>query len=168
MNRYHQMAVWIVALSACIMLANLHAPANGYHNWKTTHYFQQAKSVANGDIDGIMPVSYWDESNNYTGLMRDTLPLYPWMVGLYIKTFGGTELAMARSIDILFGLIAMLGFYFFMRQATGDERLATLSLFFFALFPVTMYFCQNCQVVSGSMAFMLWGQPLRIGEHNGP
>jgi len=141
----------IIAIVLAIQLSTITQPVVGYHNWKSTHYLINARNFA--ENHHFPPLNYWDKTNHYTGKVTDTFPIYSMLVGTAFMIFG-EHIEIARGIDIIFGILSIIAFYFLIKKLSS-KRMAEISTMFFALFPLYIYFTQNIMVLSTSMFFML-------------
>jgi len=147
----------IILLTLSLQLINIHSGLDGFHNWKSTHYLVVAEHFTEDGIakHGLfVPRCYWTVENNYTGIAQDNLPVYPMIVAGFFNLFGHS-LEVARSVEITFHILNILLMFLIVKTITKKQNLALLTSFFYALFPISIYFSQNIQNLSTGMFFVL-------------
>jgi len=157
MKKIYLILVIIMLATLSIQIINIHAPLNGYHNWKSSHYIIAAEHFTEDGIAAhglFVPRIYWTETNNYTGIAQDNLPVYP-LITAGAFTLFGHSVEVARAVDICFHMLNILLLFFIVFNATKKQHLAVFSSLFYALFPITLYFSQNIQNLSTGMFFAL-------------
>ena len=90
-------------------------PVIGYHNWKVGHYITEARNFAE---EGFFKYGFFvpmrdsmegiDEQSDCAH--NDTFPTIAIIVGFFFKIFG-QSLVVARTVNILFSLGAVVFFY---------------------------------------------------------
>lgn len=156
---------WPLAILLCILIFgtalrayHLDYPVIGYHNWKETHYVTEARNFAENGFfkEGILlPYS------NLPGLRKeasgahpDTFPMISVITGIAFSIFG-SHLAVARTVNLLLGLGAIIAAYLLIRQLFKREDMALAAAFLTALNPLLVYFSHNVQLMAAGTFFML-------------
>jgi 4-amino-4-deoxy-L-arabinose transferase-like glycosyltransferase len=137
---------------------HLSYPVIGYHNWKETHYLSEARNFAeHGFFTHGFFVPYSDLpflKADPAGAHPDTFPTISIVVGIFFKIFG-PSLAVARIINLLFGLGAIVFMYLVVKKLFKREDLALAAAFVSAILPVYVYFSHNVQLDNAGVFLML-------------
>ena len=135
-------------------------PVIGYHNWKETHYLTEARNFAR---EGFFKHGFFVPENDYpvlggdpSGAHADTFPTISILVAIAFKIFG-MNLAVARSIGILFGLGSIFAMYLLTKELFGRDDIALVSATLTAINPLLVFFSHNVQLINPALFFMLVG-----------
>lgn len=149
----------IILLAAYYRAYHLSYPSIGYHNWKETHYISEARNFAvHGFFTHGFFVPYSDLpfiTADPSGAHPDTFPTISIVVGIFFKIFGPT-LALARIINLLFGLGVIFAMYLVVKRLFKREDLALATAFISAILPVYIYFSHNVQLDNAGVFLMLF------------
>ncbi|MFH1917267.1 MAG: glycosyltransferase family 39 protein [Nanoarchaeota archaeon] len=148
----------IVLVGTFFRVYHLNYPVIGYHNWKETHYITEARNFAeHGFFTHGFFVPYSDLPflrSDESGAHPDTFPTISIIVGIAFKILG-PSLAIARIINMLLGIGAIIAMYFFMKKLFKREDIALLCAFLVAINPLFIYFSHNVQLDNTGLFFML-------------
>jgi 4-amino-4-deoxy-L-arabinose transferase-like glycosyltransferase len=141
-------------------LRNYHVdyPVIGYHNWKETHYLTEARNFAR---DGFFAHGFfipeWDYpalKANPAGAHTDTFPMTSVLTAIGFRLFG-IDLAVARTISILFSLGTIVIMYLLVLRLSDRQDFALTAALLTALNPLFVFFSHNTQLVNQGVFFML-------------
>ncbi|MBN1645871.1 glycosyltransferase family 39 protein [Candidatus Woesearchaeota archaeon] len=161
-KKYYPWAILaiIVIIGATWRFYHVDYPVLGYHNWKETHYLTEARNFAE---DGFFNHGFFIPVFDYpvidrdpSGAHTDSFPLTSIITGFMFKIFG-PSLAIARTISILFNLLAVIGAYLIIKELTRKEGFALLTAGLFALNPLFIFFGRQVQLINPSLGLMMIG-----------
>ena len=138
-----------IALGAVLRVAHLARPFNGFGatGWNEGHY---ALIALNFDHYGL-----WSQHNEL-GADYTFSPGVPWLIWVAFRIFGPSEWA-ARLPIVLSGIAAIPLLAALVRRLVKSEQIALLAAGFVAVAPGIVYYAQNVQLDTPSIACALAG-----------
>ncbi|MFH1376302.1 MAG: glycosyltransferase family 39 protein [Candidatus Woesearchaeota archaeon] len=148
----------ILVFAFYLRIYHVDYPVVGYHNWKETHYLTEARNFAD---DGFFANGFFIPAWNYpivgddpSGAHADSFPMISVIVGFLYMIFG-ESLAIARVVNILFMLGAILMLYLFTKELTKREDMAFTVAALAAILPLFIFFGRQMQLVNPALFFMV-------------
>ncbi len=148
----------ILILGFSLRVYHADYPVVGYHNWKEYHYLSEARNFAE---DGFFANGFllpktdgFDLNLLNEGIHPDTFPTTSLVVGFLFNIFG-ISLFLARFVNILFVLGAVVYFYFLIKALFKREDVALAGALLLALNPLTIFFGRQVQLINPALFFMI-------------
>ena len=88
-------------------------------------------------------------------------PLYYWLLKLWTIAFGTSELAV-RSMSLMFGIIAIIGFYVLIKRLFKSTNIALLASGFVAITPIFVRFSHEARMYTLVLAIVIWATYLMV------
>jgi hypothetical protein len=157
----HIILILILIMGLSLRYFHVSYPVIGYHNWKTAHYLTEAR---NFDREGFFKYGFFIPAHDTlevidepaSGIHTDSFPTDGITVALFFKIFG-ESLALARIINIIYSLLAVLAFYFLIKELFEREDIALMCTFLAALSPLFVFFSHNVDLINPALFFMVLG-----------
>ncbi len=153
-------ALVILALALMVRFYHLQAPLIGVHSWRQADTAAVARNFNRNGYRIFYPQIDW--GGNSSGLVEMEFPIYPFLVSLFYKIWGVSEL-FGRLLSIVFSLITIMIFYLLVQQLI-DRMTALWSCVFLGVLPFTIYYSRTfmpeamlmMSLVAGIYFFVQW------------
>ncbi len=145
---------WILAAGFTLRFFHSDAPLLGTNSWRQCDNAMIARNYARGGMKFLEPRVDWAGRPD-GGIVQMEFPAYQYGVAVLYRWFGVRDW-IGRWVSLV-ASVASIGVLFVLARRLGDARAALWGAFFFAIFPLNVYYGRAFMVEAPMMFCLLAG-----------